>query len=55
MMRHFDMKRYPRERGKKLYTTLGGRLFKEAIIRGGTTIRGNTVCYYADNEQRVFS
>ena len=28
MMRHFDMKRYPRERGKNLYTILGGRLFK---------------------------
>ena len=24
MMRHFYMKRYPRERGKKLDTTLGG-------------------------------
>ena len=28
MMRHFDMKRYPRLRGKNLYTTLGRRLFK---------------------------
>ena len=38
MMRHFDMKRYPRERGKKLYTTLGRRLFE-----GGATIQENTV------------
>ena len=24
MMRHFDMKRYPRKRGEDLYTTYGG-------------------------------
>ena len=35
MMCHFDMIRYPRERGKILCTTSGRRLFKEAIIRGG--------------------
>ena len=29
-MRHFDVKRYPRDRGKNLYTTLG-----VAIIQGG--------------------
>ena len=28
MIRHFDMKRYPRERGKKLHY-FGGLLFKE--------------------------
>ena len=39
MMRHFDMKRYPGERGKKNYTLLGG-----AIIRGRATIQGNTGC-----------
>ena len=44
MMRHFDVKRYPRDRGKNLYTTLG-----VAIIQGGgdfsrgATIQGNTV------------
>ena len=38
MMRHFDMKRYPRERGKKCIHYFGG-----AIIRGGATIQGNTV------------
>ena len=43
MMRYFDMKRYPRERGKKLYTTLGGDYSRGAIIRGGATIQGNTV------------
>ena len=30
MMRHFDMKRYPRERGKRFIHYFGG-----AIIRGG--------------------
>ena len=40
MMRHFDMKRYPREWGKKFI-----HYFGEAIIRGGATIQGNTVCY----------
>ena len=44
MMRHFDMKRYPRERGKKLYTTLGRRLFKGGDYSRGATIQGNTVC-----------
>ena len=38
MMRHFDMKCYPRERGKKFI-----HYFGEAIIRGGATIQGNTV------------
>ena len=38
MMRHFDVKRYPRERGKKFI-----HYFGEAIIRGGATIQGNTV------------
>ena len=38
MMRHFDMKRYPRERGKKFI-----HYFREAIIQGGATIQGNTV------------
>ena len=38
MMRHFDMKRYPRERGKRFI-----HYFGEAIIRGGATIQGNTV------------
>ena len=28
-MRHFDLKHYPRERGKNVYTTLGGRLLEE--------------------------
>ena len=35
MMRHFDMKRYPRKRGEDLYTTLGG-----AIIQGGRLFEG---------------
>ena len=43
MMRHFDMKRYPRERGKNLYTTLGRRLFKGGDYSRGATIQGNTV------------
>ena len=38
-MRHFDMKRYPRKRGKIFIHYFGG-----AIIRGGATIQGNTVC-----------
>ena len=39
MMRHFDMKRYPRERGKKFI-----HYFREAIIQGGAIIqKGNTV------------
>ena len=45
MMRHFDMKRYPRERGKRFIHYFGeaiiqgGRLFEG----GGATIQGNTV------------
>ena len=31
MMRHFDMKRYPRERGKKLHY-FGGRLFEGGLL-----------------------
>ena len=38
MMRHFDIKRYPRERGKNII-----HYFGEAIIRGGASIQGNTV------------
>ena len=38
MMRRFDMKRYPRERGQKCVHYFGG-----AIILGGATIQGNTV------------
>ena len=41
------MKRYPRERGKNLYTTLGGGDYSRGvIIRGGATIQGNTVPSY---------
>ena len=39
MMWHFDMKHYPRERGKKFIHYFGGRLFEG----GGATIQGNTV------------
>ena len=35
MMRHFDMKRYPRERGKKCI-----HYFGEAIIQGGRLFEG---------------
>ena len=35
MMRHFDMKRYPRERGKKFI-----HYFGEAIIQGGRLFEG---------------
>ena len=35
-MRHFDIKRYPRGRGKNLYTTL----VWGAIIQGGDYSRG---------------
>ena len=40
-MRHFDIKRYPRERGKNII-----HYFGEAIIRGGATIQGNTVLVF---------
>ena len=44
MMRHFDMKRYPRKRGKRFIHYFGGAIIQGgAIIRGGATIQGNTV------------
>ena len=35
MMRHFDMKRYPREQGEKII-----HYFGEAIIQGGRLFEG---------------
>ena len=38
MIHHFDMKRYPRERGKKMYTLLWGLLFKEILYSIFSTV-----------------
>ena len=37
MMRHFDMKRYPRKRGEDLYTNFGGAIIQwgAIMLRGG--------------------
>ena len=40
MMRHFDLKHYPRERGKNVYTTLGGRLLEEIRYAPPISING---------------
>ena len=44
MMRHFDMKRYARERGKKFIHYFGEAIIQRGrLFEGGATIQGNTV------------
>ena len=41
MMRHFDMKRYPRKRGKRFIHYFGGRLFEGGYYSSKYGIRKN--------------